>query len=296
MSLKRAIKAQGLKNVLKTGMAIATSKKISPAPLPDNESLRLTRVAESGLIGQDFSAQFEIYTEMMKIIMGCDQSMLNLIDDVCQFTIGATGVDYDPLLGVPRKMTFCQYTLLSSEPMIIEDVSKDDRFAESFLTKPPINCNFYAGFPLITADGVAIGTLCAIDSRSLCPSSEQVRLMRQLSVNAAGQIQLMADQAGLTASRVGLMLGGFRSFAPDGTLDELIGFLDFCARGTAMPETLSLLERDGIVTREGSGWRLTRDGADLKTALGLSPETYRGSSQISPLQGSGFDDLLGQLE
>ena len=296
MSLKRAIKAQGLKNVLKTGMAIATSKKISPAPLPDNESLRLTRVAESGLIGQDFSAQFEIYTEMMKIIMGCDQSMLNLIDDVCQFTIGATGVEYDPLLGVPRKMTFCQYTLLSSEPMIIEDVSKDDRFAESFLTKPPINCNFYAGFPLITADGVAIGTLCALDSRSLCPSSEQVRLMRQLSVNAAGQIQLMANQAGLTASRVGLMLGSFRSFAPDGNLDELIGFLDFCARGTAMPETLSRLERDGIVTREGGGWRLTRDGADLKTALGLSPETYRGSSQISPPQGSGFDDLLGQLE
>ena len=296
MSLRRAIKAQGLKNVLKTGMAIATSKKVTPAPLPDNESLRLTRVAEAGLIGQDVSAQFEIYTEMMKMIMECDQSMLNLIDDVCQFTIGATGMDYDPLLGVPRQMTFCQYTLLNSEPMIIEDVSKDNRFADTFLTKAPIHCTFYAGFPLITPDGVALGTLCATDSRPKSPTDEQIRLMRQLAVNAAGQIQLMADQAGLTASRVGAMLGCFRSFAPDGSLDELIGFLDFCARGTAFPDTISILERDGIVSREGEGWRLTRDGADLKTALGLSPETYRGSEQLSPPQGSGFDDLLGQLE
>ena len=58
MSLRRAIKAQGLGNVMKLGLAIATSPKVATAPVPANEELRVTRVNETGLIGRDVSAQF----------------------------------------------------------------------------------------------------------------------------------------------------------------------------------------------------------------------------------------------
>jgi hypothetical protein len=91
------------------------------------------------------------------------------------------------------------------------------------------------------------------------------------------------------------MLAKFRQFAPDGTLDELMGFLDFCARGTAPAATMDMLAADAIIASEAGDWRLTRDGTDLRAALGLAPETYRGSEQTIAPEGRGVDDLLGKL-
>ena len=296
MSLRRAIKAQGLGNVMKLGLAIATSAKVAPAPVPANEGLRVSRVNETGLIGRDVSAQFEIFTEVAKLIMQSDNAMLNLLDGVCQYTISGAGENFDPLLGVPQNMTFCQFALISPEPLLVPDANEDPRFAGTPLTKPPLNCRGYAGFPLNTADGVVLGTLCGTHPEPLSLTDAQIRLMRKLATAAAGQIQTMVEQSNLTASRVASMLGKFRQFAPDGTLDELTGFLDFCARGTSLPEIIGAMERDGIVTQTDDGWQLTRDGTDLRSALGLAPETYRGSEQNLAPTGGGLDDLLGKLE
>lgn len=295
MSLRRAIKAQGLGNFVKLGIAIATSAKVVPAPMPDNEPLRVARVNETGLIGRDVSAQFEIFTEVAKLIMQCDNAMLNLLDGACQYTISGAGENFDPLLGIPQNMTFCQYALVSPEPVLVPDAAKDPRFADTPLTKPPLNCRAYAGFPLNTADGVVLGTLCGTHPEPLSLTDTQVRMMRKLATTAAGQIQMMVEQSKLTASRVATMLGKFQQFAPDGTLNELIGFLDFCARGTALPDAIDMMVSDGIVTAGEGGWQLTRDGTDLRSALGLAPETYRGSDQSLAPQGGGLDDLLGKL-
>ncbi|MEC8642901.1 MAG: GAF domain-containing protein [Pseudomonadota bacterium] len=296
MSLRRAIKAEGLGNFLKLGYAMATSQKVVPAAKPHNETLRAARVNDSGLIGRDVSRQFEIFAEIAKTVLGCETGMVNLLDGACQYTIGAAGKGYDPLLGVPQELTFCQYALLSPEPFIVPDTNRDARFAGSVLTKPPLNCGFYAGFPLNTPDGVVLGTLCGTHPTPLSPDEEQVRIMTKLATTAAAQIQLMIEQSALTASRIGGTLAKFRQFAPDGTLDELMGFLDFCARGTAPAETMDMLAADGIIAAEAGDWRLTRDGTDLRAALGLAPETYRGSEQTTAPQGQGVDDLLGKLE
>ena len=295
MSLRRAIKAEGLGNFLKLGYAMATSQKIPPAPKPQNETLRAARVSETGLIGRDVSRQFEIFAEIAKTILGCETGMVNLLDGACQYTIGGAGKGYDPLLGMPQDLTFCQYALLSPEPFIVPDTSRDERFAGSALTKPPLNCGFYAGFPLNTPDGVVLGTLCGTHPTPLSPNEEQLRLMTKLATTAAAQIQLMIEQSSLTASRIVGMLAKFRQFAPDGTLDELMGFLDFCARGTAPAATMDMLAADAIIASEAGDWRLTRDGTDLRAALGLAPETYRGSEQTIAPEGRGVDDLLGKL-
>ena len=119
MSLRRAIKAEGLGNFLKLGFALATSQKVTAAPKPQNEALRVARVNDTGLIGRDVSRQFEIFAEIAKTILGCETAMVNLLDGACQYTIGAVGKGYDPLLGVPQEMTFCQYALLSPEHLVL---------------------------------------------------------------------------------------------------------------------------------------------------------------------------------
>ena len=74
-----------------------------------------------------------------------------------------------------------------------------------------------------------------------------------------------------------------------------IGFLDFCALGTAPTEILSYLERDGIVSTTGGKVTLTQDGNDLKNELRLAGSGYLSNQSKTPSVGNELDDLLGKL-
>ena len=70
-------------------------------------------MAETGIIGQDLSSQFEIFGEMVKLVTGADFSMVNILDGKNQFTIGGSGIPIDPLMAMPQKMSICEYALTS---------------------------------------------------------------------------------------------------------------------------------------------------------------------------------------
>ena len=296
MSLRRAIKAYGIKDFMQMGLAIATSRKIDPPAPPDNEDQRRVKVAQTGIVGQDLASQFEIFGDVVRLITSADQVMINILDGENMFTIGGCGVPVDPLMGLPQDMSMCQFALTSPEPFLVPDMSKDDRFAGTPFTKPPMNATAYVGFPLCTTEGVVLGTLCAMHTEPLHLSDEQVRLMRQLAKAVTDQIEYRAEQANLTASRIGAMLGRFVRFAPDGTITELMGFLDFCAQGTSTPEILAMLAREGVIAQRSDSWMLTQDGIDLKAELGLASEGYLGSQARQTAVGGGLDDLLAQVE
>ncbi len=296
MSLKRAIKAHGFKDFMRMGLAVATSKKINPPSNPKNEDLRRTKVAEAAVIGQDLAQEFEIFCELGKIVSGASQCMVNILDGKNQFTIGGIGLPVDPMLAIPQKMTMCQFALSSPEPFIISDLLADERFANSIITKPPINGAAYAGFPLNTPDGVVLGTFCVFHAEATELTSEQTRLMGQIAKAITDHILYRIQGANFTASRVSAMLNQFRLIVPDGTIEELIFFLDFCAFGTTTPENLIALQRDGIISKVKDRWMLSQNGSDLKAKLGLTNAGYRGHQSSSTAQSNQLDDLLSKME
>ena len=296
MSLKRAIKAHGFKDFLQMGFAVATSKKIIPPSKPKNEDLRRVKVAEAALIGQDLVQEFEIFCELGKIVSGASQCMINILDGKNQFTIGGSGLPVDPLLPIPQKMTVCQFALLSPEPLIISDLSADERFANSIITKPPINGAAYAGFPLNTPDGVIIGTFCTFHAKATELTIEQTRMMCQIAKAISDHILYRIEGANFTASRVSAMLNQFKLIVPEGTVEELISFLDFCAYGTTSPENLVSLQRDGIISKAKDSWMLSQNGSDLKAKLGLTNAAYRGHQSSSTAHKNQFDDLLNEMD
>ena len=88
MSLRRAIKAYGIKDFMQMGLAIATSRKIDPPAPPDNEDQRRVKVAQTGIVGQDLASQFEIFGDVVRLITSADQVMINILDGENMFTIG----------------------------------------------------------------------------------------------------------------------------------------------------------------------------------------------------------------
>jgi len=296
MSLKRAVKAVGFKDFMKMGLALATSRKMAIAVPPKNEALRCNKVIETNIIGRELSDQFEIFAEVAKMVTGAQTSLINILDGNDQFTIGGSGMTIDPLLAMPQKLSVCQFALSNIEPLIIADFSKDERFSGTYITKPPISAKAYAGFPLITKEGFVLGTLCVFYHSPSQISDEQIRLMKQLAKAVTDQIILRNEQANLNAEKIAAMLGRFLRFAPKGKIDELVGFLNFCANGIAPPEILQKLRKDKIVAKVNGRFVLSQDGNDLKNELGLAERGFLGSQPSKPSVGRRLDDLLSNLE
>ena len=81
----------------------------------------------------------------------------------------------------PRDVAFCAHAILQTEPMIVKDALKDARFSDSALVTRSPHIRFYAGFPLSSPEGFALGMLCAIDRKPRQLSEEQKKAMQVLS-------------------------------------------------------------------------------------------------------------------
>lgn len=84
----------------------------------------------------------------------------------------------------PREYAFCAHAVKDkSNVMVVEDATIDSRFAGNPLVTGEPNIRFYAGAPLVTSSGHAIGTVCVIDTKP-----------RTLDARQFGTLQLMAQE------------------------------------------------------------------------------------------------------
>jgi len=89
-----------------------------------------------------------------------------------------------------RDVAFCNYTILSRRPTVVEDACADPRFRNNPLVTGEPHIRFYAGAPIVTPEGYAIGTFCIIDRqpRRLALSDQYV--LRQLAEMALDELLL----------------------------------------------------------------------------------------------------------
>ena len=87
------------------------------------------------------------------------------------------------ICSVPRNVAFCGHVLTTAQPLIVEDLTGDPRFAENPLVTGDLAARFYAGVPLLDRQGSAYGTLCIIG-----------REPRAFPARDLAALQLMASQ------------------------------------------------------------------------------------------------------
>ena len=148
------------------------------APIPDNEAERLAALREYHILDTAAEPAYDDITALAAYLCDVPIAMISLVDESRQWFKSKLGLNEQE---TPRDVAFCAHAILQTEPLIVRDALKDARFADSALVTRSPHIRFYAGFPLASPEGFALGTLCAIDRKPRKLSADQMIAMKALA-------------------------------------------------------------------------------------------------------------------
>jgi GAF domain-containing protein len=167
------------------------------APVPANETKRLKVLWQYDVLDTVPEEIFDDLTELAARICEAPIALISLVDENRQWFKSKVGIS---LKETSRDVSFCAHALTQPDLFIVPDATKDARFAGNPVVVAEPKIRFYAGAPLITPDGYALGTLCVIDQvpRQLRPDQQQA--LRILARHVMSQLELRRRSRELAAA------------------------------------------------------------------------------------------------
>ncbi|TXN52035.1 diguanylate cyclase, partial [Methylobacterium sp. WL18] len=144
-------------------MSAATT---SECVLAEQETLRLHALGTFQIAGTAPEERFDAIAQLAARLFRAPIAYVSLIDQHHQWIKAQVGLDQVGLDPAPtaRGASFCTHTIRSDDLLVIPDTRRDPRFSDNPLALGPPFVRFYAGAPLITADGFRLGALCVADT------------------------------------------------------------------------------------------------------------------------------------
>lgn len=156
-------------------------------PVLANESDRIHELQQLDILDSPGEKDFDEIVKLAVQTFQVSTSAISLIDRERQWFKARYGIDHKETL---RGHAMCNYTILQDEVMEITDLQADDRFTESPLVYPQDGFRYYAGAPLISSNGLKIGTLCIMDRQPRQLSPDQKHTLLALSKHVMSVIEL----------------------------------------------------------------------------------------------------------
>ncbi|MUO79723.1 EAL domain-containing protein [Agrobacterium vitis] len=278
-------------------------------PIPSNEDERIQLLESYVLIDTPPEREFDHIVQMTSRIFNVPTVLVSLVHRDRQFFKARVGLD---ACETGRDVSFCTFAIMGTDVFVVPDAHDDPRFRENALVTGHPNIRFYAGAPLITPSGHALGSLCLIDTKPRHDFSSRDRLVLQdLAAMVLERIELRRLELSDRESR-----SRFRNIAstsPDGivcanasnqitswnsaaeamfgyTADEAVGkSLDIIVPGTMRARHGSGLARvamGGPTRIIGTSLKLTacrRDGSEFPIELSLSQWTETGEKYFGAI-------------
>lgn len=163
----------------------------------DDETARLAALRRYRILDTEPERAFDDLALLASQICQTPMALITMVDAERQWFKARTGID---VAETPRAVSFCAHAIKQHGLFIVPDTRDDARFRDNpFVTGGPF-VRFYAGAPLVTPDGHALGTICVIDSvpRTLTP--EQREALDALRRQVQAQLELRKNLNELKAA------------------------------------------------------------------------------------------------
>jgi two-component system, cell cycle sensor histidine kinase and response regulator CckA len=147
-------------------------------PQHPNEARRLEVLWQYGLLDTPPEVELDDVTSIAARICGTPIALISIIDEHRQWFKARHGLD---LQETARDIAFCAHAILGTDLLIVPDTLEDPRFRDNPLVQNEPHLRFYAGAPLITEEGCALGTLCVLDHRPRVLDAAAMTALRTLS-------------------------------------------------------------------------------------------------------------------
>ncbi len=173
-----------------------------PHPLPASEADRIAALHGLRILDTLPQEVFSHVTALAASICGAPMALITLVDEHRQWAKATLGTD---LIEIPREQSFCTHTVLDNDRvLVVPDATRDARFADLELVRNG-EVKFYAGAPIVTPEGHALGAVCVLDSRQRQLEPHQQAMLGHLASLAWSLLQneaLRREEADRMVERV----------------------------------------------------------------------------------------------
>lgn len=170
---------------------------ISTPKLVD-EAGRLAALYRYEILDTDPEREFAEIIGLVKSLLDVPMAAITFIDAERQWIKAAAGFDGEG--EAPRSITFCDHTIRSTEPLVLEDAARDPRFADNPFVVVEAGIRCYLGVPLTTPEGYNVGSLCVFgtEPRRFSDADRAVLANFARLVITQLELRLLARRDGLT--------------------------------------------------------------------------------------------------
>jgi CheY-like chemotaxis protein len=145
----------------------------------DLEAMRQAELESMGVLDTEAEAAYDELTRLAASLFEAPIALVSLIDRDRQWFKSRLGLQAS---ATPREHAFCAHAIQDPEQvMVVADATRDPRFAANPLVTGAPNIRFYAGAPLLSSSGHALGALCVIDREARAADPKKLDMLRFLA-------------------------------------------------------------------------------------------------------------------